>query len=329
MNQILLLGDVVPYQGFNFSNKYKLVFNLESPITIDGIPEQNKVILSVKDKYLESIFSNKILAVSLANNHIFDFGEKGFGSTIDYLQQIGVPFFGAGLNERESCQPLLSEIGGIKVAFIGYTCVTTHPILSSPDKFGTSLLAIERILSQVSKIRKSVDRIIVYLHWGMEEVSYPRHEDILIARKLIEHGVDIIIGTHSHCIQPIEKYKKGIIAYGLGNFIMPKLNNIPSFFDEKGIAHKKYFKRLMIWNRISLGVLVELKTMNFKAIKYLQISNKIVKLNIPIYNKIINQKIDVEKKVLEELILRRKKRRSHINRIVRLYKEAINIFYNE
>ena len=277
-NSVLFLGDVVPFKPFKFKNNLKTVFNLECPITSKGKPAQGKIILSVKENYLKKIFSDNPLCISIGNNHILDYGKEGLESTLAELEKSKIKWFGLSSRNQDNCIPLLVKLNKIDIAFFSVVCQSTNPVIEVDNEIYLSLLNLDKIANRIREVRKSVQRIVIYVHWGIEESSYPSKEDILIARKLIETGADIIIGSHAHSPQSIEKFKNGIIAYNLGNFLMPELKNIPTYFDERGIPLSTYSKNLMLWNRISWGLIIDMENMEYKIKKYIFLFNKIIEL---------------------------------------------------
>ncbi len=289
-NSILFLGDVVPFKPFKFRSTYKTVINLECPITSDGIPATGKINLSVRGNYLKAIFGNYLFSASIGNNHILDFGGKGLNSTLAELDKINVKWFGLESDNERKNNPLTVEFNKSKIAFFAAVCPSTSPLIESDDIVHLSLLNSEDLIRRVSEIRKLVDRVVVYIHWGVEESSYPEAQDISIARKLIEAGVDILVGSHAHAPQPIEKYRNGIIAYNLGNFIMPEMKNVPSYFDNTGIPQNKYDKRLMLWNRISWGLVIDMETLEYKIKKYIFLGNRVIELPFTPFDRFINMK---------------------------------------
>jgi hypothetical protein len=275
-NTILFLGDVVPYKPFKFRNTHQAVINLECPIISDGDPVTGKINLSAKENYLNNIFNTNLVCVSLGNNHILDYGKKGLKSTLTELEKIKIKWFGINSGYEDLCNPLIINLNKIRIAFFSVVCKSTSPVIELDNEIYLSLLNVEKIVNKILEIRKSVQRIVIYIHWGIEESSYPTKEDISIARKLIEAGADIIIGSHAHAPQPIEKYKNGIIAYNLGNFLMPEMKNIPTYFDEKGISHSTYSKKLMMWNRISWGLIINMDSLEYRVNKYIFLFNRII-----------------------------------------------------
>lgn len=275
---ILFLGDVVPYRSFKFRNTYKTVINLESPITDDMNPVKGKINLRVKKNYLRDIFENNLFCACIGNNHILDFGKKGLDSTLNELQKINVKCFGLINESEEKFHPLIIDFNDTKIAFISAVCQSTSPVIALDNVIYLSLLNPDELIHRVLKIRNLVHRVVVYIHWGLEESSYPAKSEILIARKLITAGVDIVIGSHAHAPQPIENFNNGIIAYNLGNFIMPEMKNVPSYFNDGGVPHSTYNKRLMIWNRISWGLIINMETLEYRIKKYIFIFNRIIEL---------------------------------------------------
>jgi poly-gamma-glutamate synthesis protein (capsule biosynthesis protein) len=277
-NLILFLGDVVPFKPIKFKNNYTTVINLECPIIKNGDPGTGKINLSVEENYLQDIFNDYLFCVNLGNNHILDYGSEGINSTIRELKRNNINYFGLTDDAGSKINPLILEFNSIRIAFIAVVCSSTSPLVEYNNRTYLSLLNTDEIISEVGKIRNQVERIVVYIHWGREESSYPEKKDILSARKLIDGGVDIVIGSHAHVPQPIEKYKNGIIAYNLGNFIMPEFKELPSYFDEKGVPQSVYTKSKMLWNRISWGLLVDMKCLDFRLNKYLTVFDRVIQL---------------------------------------------------
>lgn len=275
---LLFLGDVVPYRPFKFWNSFQTVINLECPITKSGTPAGGKINLKVQENYLGNIFGSTLYCVNIGNNHIMDYGMQGLDSTLRELHKLNTNVFGLNETRDDLYNALIVDYNSISIAFISAVCMTTSPLIELDNGYSLSVLNTEEILRKVIKIRDSVQRIVVYIHWGTEESSYPEMEDILTARRLIEGGVDIVIGSHAHAPQPIEEYKQGIIAYNLGNFIMPGLKNVPSYFDEQGGPLSTYNKRTMPWNRISWGLLIDMGSLEFKVIRYMSLLNHVLKV---------------------------------------------------
>jgi hypothetical protein len=312
---ILFLGDVVPYKPYKFKNNYKTIINLECPITREGSPATDKINLRVKENYLPEIFGANLLCASLGNNHILDFGQTGLESTLAELSLLKAGWFGLNDTSNDGPQPLIMEFNDQKIALFSVVCDSTSPVIDLNNQSHLSLLEVDKIIEKVSQIRKSVRRIVLYLHWGIEESSYPSNDNINVARKLIEAGVDIIIGSHAHAPQAVEKYKGGIIAYNLGNFIMPAMNNIPAYFDENGIAQSTFYKNLMLWNRISWGLLINMTSNEYAIKKYIFLHHRIIELPFTPLDKYLTLKNDCDEATNKMVINEHLQKRAFARRV--------------
>jgi poly-gamma-glutamate synthesis protein (capsule biosynthesis protein) len=312
---ILFLGDVVPYKPFVFRNTYKTIINLECPITTIGKPVTGKINLSVSENHLPLIFRNTLLCINVSNNHILDFGVEGLRSTISEIRKMDIGFFGVDHFEGNSYNPVILKYGNMRIALFSALCETTSPVTGFNNSSLLSLIDSDELIEKLSETRKLADRIVIYIHWGLEESSYPTSGDIAKARKLIDCGVDLVIGSHAHAPQAIEKYKNGVIAYNLGNFIMPGMNRIPSYYDEKGRPQSTYLKRIMLWNRISWGFLVDMETLEFKIRKYMFLGDRIVNMPFTPLDRFISLKYDKSADSYENIISKHLKRRKLVRKL--------------
>jgi poly-gamma-glutamate capsule biosynthesis protein CapA/YwtB (metallophosphatase superfamily) len=199
-----------------------LVFNLEGPLTSEETTASGKICLKQDPQAFESIVSEvKPRAVCLANNHIMDYGEAGLRDTIRELDRLGIPYFGAG-GIDECNNPLILEAGGVSVALLGYVCPTTHPIFATAHQAGVVPPDLNRIARDIDRARSSgAGAIVVSIHWGDEEVTYPKLADIRLAREISKLGVDLLIGHHAHCRQPWGQVGGMKVFFGLGNALFP------------------------------------------------------------------------------------------------------------
>jgi hypothetical protein len=321
-NSILFLGDVIPYKPFRFNNNLKTVINLECPlITRPGIkPISGKVNLRVEDNYLEKIFGKNLLAVSLGNNHIMDYGLDGLFSTLKEIDIKGTDYFGINFPDNESHNPLIVDFRGKKIALMSIICESTLPLVEFDDFNYLTMIDHGDLIRRIKYAGKNADRVVAYIHWGAADSSYPSKQNILDARRLIDAGIDIIIGTHAHAPQAVEKYKKGIIAYNLGNFIMPAFKNTPSYYDEDGNALSFYSKRLMLWNRISWGIIVDMETMEFGIKKFIFIADRIFELKTTPMDKYLNLHHDVLTDNYDKIFMKHLNTRSFYRRMRDLFR---------
>jgi len=171
-----------------------------------------------KTSWVNALTNIHIDAVNLANNHFqFDGGACGVEESIKLLQKNKILSF--GLNENFQ----LFEAKGIKVGLLGYA--RYHMNAEMPDKFKVGELEEKNILSQISKYKNDVDHILVMMHWGELGISVPSPSEEELAKKILEAGATIVVGSGPHVIQRIDVMKDKVAAYSLGNFLFDRLNN--------------------------------------------------------------------------------------------------------
>ena len=160
----------------------------------------------------------------LANNHFYDNLEEGFQETINFLTNNNINYIGASMTGMEEI-PFIFVKDGISVAILNYVTLDTNPHLPEDAKVKPNWFYLNKVEQDIANLRNKVDYIIVYPHWGgkMEGALLPDKELIPIAHKIIDAGADIIIGHHSHTIQPYEIYQGKYIFYSLGNFCFSDL----------------------------------------------------------------------------------------------------------
>lgn len=161
--------------------------------------------------------------VTLANNHIFDFGEEGFLDTLDTLSEIGMPYIGAGYDLEDAVRPAYYEADGMIIAVLNATEIERY---ENPDTRGASedaggvfrCLDSALLCEKVREAKEKADYVIVTIHWGTERMETPDELQIQHAIDLEEAGCDMIIGGHPHVLQTISWYEDMPIIYSLGNY---------------------------------------------------------------------------------------------------------------
>ncbi len=159
--------------------------------------------------------------VSLANNHVYDYGEQAFIDTLDTLDGAQISYFGAGRNINDAMAPVYKEVDGKKIAFVGATraeknIMTPEATEDSPGVLRCYDTALLKQTIQEAKV--NADFVIVYVHWGTEYSTELEEAQTQTAREYIDSGADVIIGAHSHCLQGMEYYNGKPIIYSMGNF---------------------------------------------------------------------------------------------------------------
>lgn len=207
------------------------VVNLETTLTDATEKVDKKFRFSGKPAYVEILNMSGVEAVTLANNHTYDFLEKGYQDTIKHLNEASVSSFGYD-------RLFLEEVNGIKVGMIGYKgWADTQEIRN-------------RLTKDVKALRENgAEVIIANFHWGEERVYVPNAGQQSLGKYAIDAGVDLVLGHHPHVVQGIEEYKGKFIVYSLGNFMFGGNRNPGDkdtfifqqtfHFDEKGMMDKK------------------------------------------------------------------------------------------
>jgi hypothetical protein len=159
-------------------------------------------------------------AVTLAHNHVYDNLKDGYDKSVRFLNSQKIKSVGAGLNLKIAEHPLIIQNCGIKLGLLNFVAYDTNPKIPIDAEVCVNYFNLTKIKNQIKQIKGTVDHIIILLHWGgkVEEGFYPDFDQPTLAKKMIDGGADLIIGGHSHTVQPYEKYKGKYIFYSLGNF---------------------------------------------------------------------------------------------------------------
>ncbi len=193
--------------------------NLEGPIAKKGIKEEGKEFTFKTDpKAAEGLAKAGFDVVSLANNHIMDFGADALFETFEHLEKNNIKGIGAGKDLSASRKPALFEANGIKIAFLAYAFTFPLHFYAEQDKPGSAPGVPEFIEKDIKKAKQKNDVVIVSFHWGAELMTEPKEYQINMGHNAIDWGASIVLGHHPHVLQGIEQYKNGLIAYSLGNF---------------------------------------------------------------------------------------------------------------
>ena len=210
--------------------------NLETPVTTKGVPAEDKqFVFKTAPEALPEMLNSGIDIVNLANNHVLDQGTQGMLDTIAHLDAAGIQHIGAGSNAEEAYAPIIVEKKGIKIAFLGLTRVIPKTEWKAgPKKPGvaetySSVLPVQAI----KRAKEEADLVVIMVHWGKERYDKPVAHQLQLAKEFIDAGADLIIGSHPHVLQGLERYKGKWIAYSLGNFIFTTSTNAKTW--ETGI----------------------------------------------------------------------------------------------
>lgn len=198
-----------------------VVANLESPLTNrkkSSVPKSMH--LRSDEKNVRILKFLGVKAVSLANNHMLDFGKQGLDDTIKLLEKKGIKWYGAyGKN-------LVETIKGERLSFSGFCCYSTNAFGYSEKNKGINALTPFSLKEQLNRDVKEKCFSVLSLHWGIEHTNYPAIEHIKLIKELSANYSFIVHGHHPHQIQGIQMYNNSLTAYSLGNAIFDKCTSI-------------------------------------------------------------------------------------------------------
>lgn len=202
---------------------YKII-NLECPITDrkEGIKKCGAH-FSANEQLCRFFKTFQVDLLSLANNHIMDYGAEGLNDTIDALKDNGLAFVGAGKNEEEAARPFCFHHNGKKFCVI--SCAEHEFSIATADSAGAYGYDEFKTNLLISRFKQQADYLIVLYHGGKEYYRYPSPALQKRCRAFVDSGADLVVCQHSHCIGAEEIYTSKRIVYGQGNFIFHYSNS--------------------------------------------------------------------------------------------------------
>ena len=236
---LLFGGDIMLDRGVknsvnkNFNGDYSMLFeklgilkksdivfaNLEGPISDIGKDMRNLYSFRMDPSAVPALKGVGLSVVSVANNHVGDWGRDAYSDTLARLKENEVLYTGGGVNIGEAEQPVIIEKYGIKIGYLGFSDVGPNWMKATESEIGILLASNPRFTEIIQNASKQVDYLIVSFHFGEEYKTKHNTRQEYLAHKAIDAGAKIVIGTHPHVVEDTEVYKNGFIAYSLGNFI--------------------------------------------------------------------------------------------------------------
>lgn len=192
--------------------------NLESVISDKGENVGVPYPFCAEPAAIKGLTSAGFDVLSVANNHLFDYGREAMEDSLKRLKEAGIDYVGAGFSLNEARGPVVKKVGQTKIAFFAYTNLGPKSWQAKENKSGIVWLN-ESFEEDIRRAKETNDLVVVSFHFGDEYQAKPNASQELWAKKAIDAGADLVIGHHPHVVQPLEKYKEGYIAYSLGNFV--------------------------------------------------------------------------------------------------------------
>ncbi len=206
------------------------VANLETRLAGPKLGYSGYPLFNSPDELAYALRISGIDLVATANNHSLDMGWAGIVGTLDRLDEVGLKHVGTYRSMEEKATPFIVDIQGIKVAFLNYTSYL-NGLVPPKDQadYAVNRLEVDAVAQDAMMARMwGADIVIALLHWGDEYEPQPSEAQLKISNELRSHGVDVILGSHPHVVQPISHVfdfssSRGVndryIAYSLGNFL--------------------------------------------------------------------------------------------------------------
>lgn len=206
------------------------VANLECPFTERGTKIAKNFNFKARPELVATLEAGGVDVVSLANNHLMDYGVEGLVDTLATLDAAKIRHFGAAESLSAARAPTVVEVKGIKLAFLGYFFLGDRNI-EPPEviavegqpgvagHFKDLALLTAWVQEDVRAARKKADLVIPFFHWGREGTPNLEPYQPKLAKAAIDAGAAAVIGSHPHVLQGMELYKGAPIVYSLGNFV--------------------------------------------------------------------------------------------------------------
>lgn len=206
------------------------ITNLECPITDHATPAlKTGPVLKGHAEALEFLKKSGFHLVTLANNHIMDYGRKGLEDTLSYLKETGLDHVGAGMNIREAATTFYFTQGEITLAIINVAeneWSTTHG--QTP---GANPIDPLHVYQQIQLAKSKATHVLIITHGGHEMYELPSPRMQSWFRTFIDMGADAVVNHHTHCVSGYELYKERPIFYSVGNFLFDVPNHRNSIWN--------------------------------------------------------------------------------------------------
>ncbi len=241
--KLLITGDLVinrPYDASNLIDKkiielfeesdYNIV-NLEAPVTNSETKtlKTGPNLKADKDSTLDVLQALKVDVVTLANNHILDYGVQGIADTLHFCKNNNIATVGAGMNIEEASKTLYMDTEEGKFAIVNFA--ENEWSAATTDSAGFNPMNVIDNTYQIKDARKNADYVMVIIHGGHEYYNLPSPRMQKQYRFYAEQGADIVVGHHTHCISGNEVHKGVPIYYSLANFLFTKNSIQPDWYN--------------------------------------------------------------------------------------------------
>jgi Bacterial capsule synthesis protein PGA_cap len=196
--------------------------NLETAVTSRGVPQPKTYHFRTRPAAFTALRDAGVDLVTMANNHVLDYGQAGLADTLGAVKAARLPAVGIGDNAAEAWAPYVTTIKGTKIAIIGVSQVAelaSSWVATQTRPGEANAISLRRTLAAVRAAKRIAKVVIVFMHWGTEGTACPDPNQLGLAPKLAAAGASIIIGSHAHMLQGSGWLRHTFVAYGMGNFL--------------------------------------------------------------------------------------------------------------
>lgn len=197
------------------------VCHVETPLSTDNRRISGYPVFNAPHQLADAIRRAGYDSCSTASNHSLDQGEAGVQATLEALDRVGVGHAGTARTAAEAARPKLRDVNGVRVALLAYTYGLNGFTPPAGKPWLVNVIDPHRIRADAAVARRAgAQFVVVSMHWGQEYRVAPTAEQRTLARTLLgSPDIDLILGSHAHVVQPIEKIGSKYVVYGLGNFL--------------------------------------------------------------------------------------------------------------
>jgi len=196
--------------------------NLETPVTSRGQPQPKTYHFATSPGAFTALRDAGVDLVTIANNHILDYGQTGLADTLAAAKAAQFPYVGAGVNAAAAWAPYVTTINGTKIAIVGVSQVAelaSSWVATAYRPGEANAINLGQTLAAVRAAKRLARIVIVFMHWGTEGMACPDQNQLSLAPKLAAAGASIIIGAHAHVLQGSGWLGHTFVAYGMGDFL--------------------------------------------------------------------------------------------------------------
>jgi hypothetical protein len=207
-----------------FAQADLVMVNLECAATDGGTPQDKQFVFRCDLDGLPAMRDAGVDVVTLANNHSGDYGIDAMVESRTNVEAAGIEAVGVGVDEADAYEPRILEVGGWRIAIIGFGGVVPVPEWTARGDLPGQPTGYDplRMAEAIEVAAADADLVIATVHWGNEGALEPRPEDRVKADAMIAAGADVIFGHHAHRLQPLEVVDDVPVFWNLGNFVWPR-----------------------------------------------------------------------------------------------------------